>query len=91
MNEALIVEMWDLLREYTDKKHVTVVAERFVDLLSDHGATEQNLTEALGHDDFLDDAIRVFLDLDEEEDDDEDLSDPATFAARLNLNRGANL
>jgi len=72
MNEALIVEMWDLLREYTDKKQVTVVAERFVDLLSDHGATEQNLTEALGHDDFLDDAVRVFLDLDEEEDEDED-------------------
>jgi hypothetical protein len=72
MNESLIVEMWDLLREYSDKKQLSIVAERFVDLISDHGASEQNLTEALGHDDNLDDAIRNLLDLEEEDDNDYD-------------------
>jgi hypothetical protein len=72
MNESLIVEMWDLLKEYGDKKHLSIVAEKYVDLLSDHGATDQNLSEALGHDDLLDEAIKTMLDIEDSEDDEDD-------------------
>lgn len=75
MNESLIVELWDLLKEYGDKKQMTIIAERFVDVLSDHGATEQNLEDVLGHDDLLDYAIRELLDIEDdhyEEDQDYD-------------------
>lgn len=75
MNESLIVEMWDLLREYCDKKQIALVAERYVDLLGDHGASDQNLEDVLGHDDYLDDAIRTMLDIDEDESDEYDYDD----------------
>lgn len=71
MNESFIVEMWELVKEYSDKKHLSIVAEKYVDLLSDHGATDQNLENALGHDDELDDAIRNILDIDDDYDDDD--------------------
>lgn len=72
MNESLVVEMWDLIREYADKKHVSILAEKYVDLLTDHGATDQHLENALGHDDELDEAIRNILDIDDDEDFDDD-------------------
>ena len=67
MNEAIIVEMWNLLKEYSDKKQITSIATKFVDLLSENGVRENDLENALGHDDDLDDAIREMLMLDEED------------------------
>lgn len=66
MNDALIVEMWDLLKEYVDKKHLSVIAEKYVELLGDYGVTEQTFESVLGHSDDLDDAIRNLLEIDEE-------------------------
>lgn len=73
MNEALVVEMWELLKEYSDRKHLSTVSEKYVDLLIDHGISDQSLENALGHDDDLDDAIRNALEL--FDDDDVDDSD----------------
>lgn len=67
MNESFIIALWDIFKEYGDKKQMTIIAERFVDILSEHGTTEHNLEEALGHDEYLDDAIREMLDIEEEE------------------------
>jgi hypothetical protein len=66
MNEALIVELWDLLKEYGDKKQMSIIAERFVELIGEYGATEQNLEDVLGHDDALDEALREFLDIEDD-------------------------
>ena len=68
MNEELIVEIWHLIREYSDKKQLGIIAEKYVDVLSENGATEQNLENALGNDDDLDDAIKILLDIDLDDD-----------------------
>lgn len=68
MNASLIVEMWDLFADYTDKKHRPVIAEKYVQLVTDHGATDRDLQNVLGHDDDLDGAIKDMVEL---EDDDE--------------------
>jgi hypothetical protein len=72
MNEILLVEIWDLLREYADKKQLSVLAEKYVDILGENGVSEQNLENALGHDEDLDEAIKSVLDLEEPEDYDND-------------------
>jgi len=72
MNEALIVELWDLIREYSDKKQISIIAEKYVELLSDHGARDNDIRDALGHDDSLDEAIKIVLDIEDEDDYDQD-------------------
>jgi hypothetical protein len=67
MNESLIIELWDLLREYGDKKQMSVVAEKFVVVLTDHGASDQDIESCIGHDDDLDNAIKEILAIDEDE------------------------
>lgn len=68
MNEAIIVEMWNLLKEYSDKKQITSIATKFVDLLSENGVRENEIESALGHDDDLDDAIKEMLMIEDEDD-----------------------
>lgn len=72
MNDSLVVEMWDLIKEYADKKQLSVIAEKYLNVLSDHGVREQDLEGALGHDDDLDDAIKELLEIDDEVDYDDD-------------------
>ena len=69
MNESLIVEMWDLFKDYTDKKQLPVIAEKYVQLVSDHGASDRDLEHVLGHDDDLDGAIKELLDIESYEED----------------------
>jgi hypothetical protein len=67
------VDVWNLFKEYVDKKQVELVAEKFVDLLADHGVDDQQMKELLGNDNHLDEAISYYLDEDNEETyDDED-------------------
>ena len=70
MNASLIVEMWDLFKDYADKKQLSVIAEKYVTLVTDHGATDRDLEHVLGHDDDLDDAIKEMIDLDSHDEDD---------------------
>ena len=67
MNEEQIQEFWLLFKEYLDKKHVESAAERYVDLLADYGTSDEAFQECFGADSFLDNAIKYYLDLDNED------------------------
>ena len=74
MNEEQIADFWNCFKEYVDKKQLSTVAEKFVDLCVDYGASDTALQNCYGTDDHLDDAIHYYLDdnaddiLEEEED-----------------------
>ena len=72
MNEEQIADVWLMFKEYLDKKHNEMAAERFVDLLADYGVSDESFQELLGTDALLDTAITYYLDIDENYDDDED-------------------
>jgi hypothetical protein len=64
MNEEQIVDFWSLLKEYVDKKHIEVVAEKYIDMLADYGVSDETLKESLGSDSVLDEAIGYYLEID---------------------------
>ena len=72
MNENQIADIWLLVKEYVDKKSLEALAERYVDLLADHGVSDKVLKDALGYEDSLDEAIEYYLDQDSESYEDED-------------------
>lgn len=72
MNENQIADIWMLFKEYVDKKTQEAVAERFIDLLADHGITDKILEAAVGYDDVLDAAIEYYLDQEDDEDEAEE-------------------
>ena len=72
MDEDILVDLWTLFRPYLDKKQVEITAEKFVDLCADYGVSEETLTLSLGADSALDEAIKYYLDLDEEDNEDEE-------------------
>jgi|APCry1669189369_1035219.scaffolds.fasta_scaffold21037_2 hypothetical protein len=69
LNETQIGDIWLLFADYIDKKQIEVVAERYVDLLADHGVTDRVLQGAMGVDGSLDSAIDYYLDEDEDDKD----------------------
>jgi hypothetical protein len=75
MNENQIADIWMLMKEYLDKKAVTEAAERYVDLLADHGISDKAMEAATGFDEHLDTAIEYYLDQDSIESDDGDEED----------------
>jgi hypothetical protein len=72
MNENQIADIWLLFKEYVDKKAIESLAERYVDLLADHGISDKVLKDSIGYDDGLDEAIEYYLDQDSEESLDEE-------------------
>ena len=72
MNEEHISDIWTMFKEYTDKKQVDLVAEKYVDLLADYGVSDETFKEVIGTESNLDDAISYYLDLDNVDDDEED-------------------
>jgi len=72
MNEEHISDIWTMFKEYTDKKQMELVAEKYVDLLADYGVSDETFKEVIGTDSYLDEAISYYLDLDNVDDDDED-------------------
>ena len=67
MNENQIADIWLLFKEYTDKKAIESLAERYVDLLADHGISDKILKDSIGFDETLDEAIEYYLGQDSEE------------------------
>ena len=72
MNEEHISDIWTMFKEYTDKKQVDLVAEKYVDLLADYGVSDETFKEVIGTDSTLDEAISYYLDLDNVDDDEEE-------------------
>jgi hypothetical protein len=72
LNETQIGDVWLTFIEYIDKKQQEVIAERYIDLLADFGATDRVLQAATGVDEILDQAIAYYLNDDEAESEDDD-------------------
>lgn len=83
MNENQIADIWILFKEYLDRKIMDTVAERYIELLTDHSVSDKQLEESLGFDHTLDSAITYYLgndsngdlDFNEEEEDFESWED----------------
>ena len=67
MEEEQIIDIWNMFKEYIDKKHIEMAAERFVDLMADFGTGDDTFTNCLGNDYSLDQAINYYLDIDEDD------------------------
>jgi hypothetical protein len=72
LTEDQVADIWSLFKEYLDKKHIEMAAEKYVDLLADYGVSDITFKEAMGHDNHLDHAINYYLDLDNDDDDDDE-------------------
>jgi len=70
LNETQIGDIWLLFADYIDKKQLELVAERYIDLLADHGVSDKVLQSATGVDETLDSAIEYYLDEEDVDDDD---------------------
>ena len=42
------IDVWNLFKEYVDKKQIELVAEKFVDMLADYGIDDHQMKELLG-------------------------------------------
>jgi hypothetical protein len=71
MDDEKLADVWMLFKEYLDKKHVEMAAERYIDLMADYGVSDEAFTDLVGTDTTLDAAISYYLDLDEDELDEE--------------------
>jgi hypothetical protein len=71
MNEEQIADTWMIFKEYLDKKQIESAAERYVDLMADYGVSDETFKESFGHCSYLDTAIKYYLDLDEDPDEDD--------------------
>jgi hypothetical protein len=61
MEEQLIVEIWDLFKEYIPAKNMDTAANHFVDFLSDKEVSVSTLESLMGLDSHLDTAIAALL------------------------------
>ena len=68
MDEDLIVEVWDIFREYISDKNKETAASHYIDMLLGKDVDADTLKGLLGYDPILDDAINLAI-RDEVEDD----------------------
>jgi hypothetical protein len=71
MNEEFVADLWDLFKEYLDKKHIEMAAEKYVDALIDYGMDDVQLKGIMGVDKTLDAAIEYYLEMDQDDYEDE--------------------
>ena len=75
MEEDLIIEIWDVFKEYISEKNKETAANHFVDFLLGKDVETDVLKSLVGYDAALDEAIELVIDEDAEdgvEDDDLD-------------------
>jgi len=73
MEEDLIIETWDVFKEYISEKNRDTAANHYVDFLLGKDVEVGVLESIMGYDTHLDDAIQLILDENTEEDEvDED-------------------
>jgi hypothetical protein len=61
MDEQLIIEIWDLFKEYIPGKNMETAANHFVDFLVDKDVDTSTLEGLQGLDNHLDEAIKALL------------------------------
>ena len=71
MEEDLIIEIWDVFKEYISDKNKETAANHFVDMLIGKDVDEEVLKGILGYDSYLDDAINLALEDEFSEEEDE--------------------
>jgi hypothetical protein len=74
MDEQLIIEVWDVFKEYISEKNRDTAANQFVDFLSSKDVDENTFESLLGYDSHLDSAIELIL-KEYESDEDDDLDE----------------
>jgi hypothetical protein len=74
MDEQLIIEVWDVFKEYIPEKNRDTAANQFVDFLSSKDVDENTFESLLGYDSHLDSAIELIL-KEYESDEDDDLDE----------------
>ena len=67
MDDEKLADVWMLFKEYLDKKHIEMAAERYVDLMADYGVSDETFKDLIGTDATLDTAISYYLDIDDED------------------------
>jgi len=67
MEEDLIVELWDVFREYISDKNKEVAANQYVDFLSGKDVELSTLEGLMGYDTHLDNAIELVINEEKEE------------------------
>lgn len=75
MEEDLIIEIWDVFKEYISDKNKETAANHFVDMLIGKDVEDNVLRGLVGYDSYLDDAIQLALAEEEDDDYDEDETD----------------
>jgi len=75
MEEDLIIEVWDVFREYISDKNKETAANQYVDFLLGKDVELSTLEGLMGYDTHLDDAIELVINENKEEDDDLDEED----------------
>lgn len=72
MNEDLIIEVWDIFKEYVPEKSRDMVANQYVDFLLGKDVELSTLESLRGYDDHLDEAIELVVGDDQDLGDDEE-------------------
>lgn len=75
MNEDLIIEVWDVFKEYVPEKSRDLVANQYVEFLLGKDVEPSVLEGLRGYDDHLDEAIDLALGSSESDGEEEDESD----------------
>ena len=75
MEEDLIIEVWDIFREYVSDKNKETAANHYVDFLVGKDVELSVLEGLMGYDTHLDNAIQLVIDENKDEDDDIDEED----------------
>lgn len=69
MEEDLIIEVWDVFREYVSDKNKEVAANQYVDFLLGKDVELSTLEGLMGYDSHLDNAIELVVREEKEESD----------------------
>ena len=72
MEEDLIIEIWDVFKEYITEKNKETAATHFVEFLIGKDVTSSVLNGIVGYDSYLDEAIDIAVGSDSSDEDEWD-------------------
>jgi hypothetical protein len=75
MEMQMLIDMWSLVKAYSNVKERDIIASKFIDIALDHGTTDEELKELIGIDDELDEAVREILEDTADKEDEYDYGD----------------